>query len=231
MSRLWWVPSVLVACGMVLGPLAAFTELVDPWTAFRVFFAGSAIAVVSAVALGGAAAVGSLRSAPWRPQALRAAVIPVLATAVLLVVQISSGGPDALFNDVTTDLDDPPVFTTGPAAGEGYPEEFAGWQRDSYPDLAPLRVAAPPDEVFARALKTARSMPRWEIVQQDPQAGIIEAVAVTRLFRFRDDVVIRVRPDGTGSRLDVRSRSRVGRGDLGTNHARIRAFLAALEAS
>ena len=61
-----------------------------------------------------------------------------------------------------------------------------------------------------------------------PAEGRLEATDRTRWFGFRDDVVVRVRPDGTGSRVDVRSVSRVGRSDLGTNARRIRAFLDSL---
>jgi len=70
-----------------------------------------------------------------------------------------------------------------------------------------------------------------EIVREDPSARVIEATDTTRIFRFVDDVAIRVRPDGDGSRVDVRSRSRDGKGDLGANAARIRAFGDELAAS
>jgi uncharacterized protein (DUF1499 family) len=73
-------------------------------------------------------------------------------------------------------------------------------------------------------------MPSWTITQADPGAGTIEAVATTRVFGFQDDIVIRVRPDGDGaSRVDMRSKSRDGQGDIGTNAARIRAFVGNLE--
>jgi uncharacterized protein (DUF1499 family) len=68
----------------------------------------------------------------------------------------------------------------------------------------------------------------WEIVAADPAHGRIEATDTTRFFGFKDDVVIRIRPEGSGSRVDVRSKSRVGRSDVGANAARIRAFRDAL---
>ena len=64
----------------------------------------------------------------------------------------------------------------------------------------------------------------WQIVREDPSAGRIEAVATTFWFGFKDDVLIRVSADAGGSRIDVRSKSRVGKGDLGTNAQRIRAY-------
>jgi uncharacterized protein (DUF1499 family) len=68
----------------------------------------------------------------------------------------------------------------------------------------------------------------WEIVAADAAAGRIEATDTTFWFGFKDDVVIRVEADGAGSRIDVRSVSRVGVGDVGANARRIRAYLRAL---
>jgi uncharacterized protein (DUF1499 family) len=83
--------------------------------------------------------------------------------------------------------------------------------------------------VFARAVDVARGL-GWEIVAAVPAEGRLEATDRTRWFGFRDDVVVRVRPEGAGSRVDVRSVSRVGRSDLGTNARRIRGFLESLRA-
>jgi uncharacterized protein (DUF1499 family) len=82
----------------------------------------------------------------------------------------------------------------------------------------------PPAAAFDRAMAAVRAM-NWEVVAADPSGGRIEATDRTPLFGFRDDVVVRVRPDGKGSRIDVRSLSRVGVGDLGTNAKRVRAYL------
>ena len=81
-----------------------------------------------------------------------------------------------------------------------------------------------PGSAFTRALAAARRA-GWAIVAADSAAGRIEATATTGWFGFKDDVVIRIRPSGTGSRLDVRSESRVGGSDVGTNARRIRAYL------
>jgi uncharacterized protein (DUF1499 family) len=79
-----------------------------------------------------------------------------------------------------------------------------------------------------QALAVAQAM-NWEIVAADPADGRIEATATTFWYGFRDDVVIRVRPDGEGSRIDLRSVSRVGRSDAGTNARRIRSYLERLD--
>lgn len=97
-----------------------------------------------------------------------------------------------------------------------------------YPDLQPLTVALPPPLVFTAALGVARALPRWTVVRSDPAAGLIEAEARTRLWRFVDDVTIRVIPGQGGTTISVRSASRVGKGDLGQNARNIRTFFGAL---
>lgn len=97
-------------------------------------------------------------------------------------------------------------------------------QRDAYPDIQPITLAEPPPKAFERALAAAQAM-GWEIVARDPAAGRIEAVDITFWFGFKDDVVVLVAATpGGGSRVEVRSKSRVGRGDAGTNARRIRGF-------
>ena len=132
-----------------------------------------------------------------------------------------------VINDVTTTPDAPPRFRRAPDAG--YPERNAALQRRAYPELAPIARPEPPAAAFAAAAAAARRMPRWEIVLEDPKELALEAVASTRLLRFKDDVAIEVRPAPGGSSVHVRSRSRLGKGDLGANAARIRAFAVELK--
>ena len=93
-----------------------------------------------------------------------------------------------------------------------------------YPDLQPQRFSKPFDQVFAAALATGHEM-ELEITAQSPEKGEIQAVATTRVFRFKDDVTITVGRDG---QVNVHSRSRIGKGDLGANARRIREFQATL---
>ena len=93
-----------------------------------------------------------------------------------------------------------------------------------YPDIQPQRFSKPADQVFAAALATAREMD-LEITSQSPEKGEIQAIATTRIWRFKDDVTITVARDGV---VNVRSKSRIGKGDLGTNARRIREFQAGL---
>jgi hypothetical protein len=139
-------------------------------------------------------------------------------------------------HDITTDTEDPPQFVAllakrrttfnGPEYGG---EAVARVQKAAYPDIQPRDLADLPARAFERALGAARSM-GWLIAAAVPEEGRIEATATTPLLRFKDDVVIRVRPHGAGSRIDVRSKSRLGRSDLGANAKRIRRYFGELDA-
>lgn len=134
-------------------------------------------------------------------------------------------------HDISTDMGDPPAFVAvlplradAPNGADYEGEAIAEQQRAGYPGLAPLDVDLLPGAAFDRALDEAKSM-GWEIVEADPASGRIEATDTTFWFGFKDDVVIRVRSAGEGSRIDVRSVSRVGGSDVGANAARIQAYL------
>jgi uncharacterized protein (DUF1499 family) len=138
-------------------------------------------------------------------------------------------------HDITTDTENPPRFVAMIPLRKGSPNsvEYRGepvslQQRKAYPDIAPATIAEPPDSAFKRALNVARDL-GWQIVAAVPDERRIEATDTTLWFGFKDDVVIRVTPADGGSRIDVRSVSRVGQGDLGKNAARIRAYLQRLQ--
>ena len=87
----------------------------------------------------------------------------------------------------------------------------------------------PPAEAFKRADRVAMTM-GWDVVARAPAEGRLEAVDTSDWFGFRDDIVVRIRAEGTGSRIDIRSKSRAGESDLGVNARRIRDFTARLKA-
>jgi uncharacterized protein (DUF1499 family) len=138
-------------------------------------------------------------------------------------------------HDITTDWENPPQFQAilplreaakaNPIAYEG--AKVSDLQRKAYPDIVPLTLDLAPAEALSRALKTAEQT-GWTIVATDLEAGRIEASQRSRWFGFTDDIVIRVAAAGAGSRVDLRSVSRVGRGDFGVNAARVRLYLSAL---
>jgi uncharacterized protein (DUF1499 family) len=135
-------------------------------------------------------------------------------------------------HDISTDTQDPPGFVAVLPLRAGAPNsatyggaEVAAAQHEAYPDIRPLELpATAPAAAFSRALAAARDA-GWAIVAADSTAGSIEATATTGWFGFKDDVVVRIRPEGVGSRVDVRSVSRVGGSDVGTNARRIRRYL------
>lgn len=92
-----------------------------------------------------------------------------------------------------------------------------------YPDLHPQVFQQPYETVFDAALATARDL-GWEVTEDNGAQGEIRAVATTRLFRFKDDVAVTIGRAGGGTTVNVRSHSRIGKGDLGTNARRIRLF-------
>lgn len=148
------------------------------------------------------------------------------------LLRVASSVP--AIHDITTDTEHPPEFSAivplragaaNPLAYGG--AELAAQQRRAYPDIAPLALAAPPTEAIRRAAAAARHL-GWTVVAEDAAAGRLEAYDRTPWYGFVDDVVVRITPEGAGSRVDVRSVSRVGRSDLGTNARRIRRFLRAI---
>ena len=138
-------------------------------------------------------------------------------------------------HDITTDLENPPTFVAvaplraDAPNGLDRPPLLTEQQRKAYPDLAPVTLPASQDQVFDRALAVAQDL-GWRIVTADKAGGRVEATATTRWFGFEDDVVVRLTPWGSGTRVDVRSVSRVGVGDAGTNARRIREYLGQLVA-
>jgi len=173
-------------------------------------------------------------------------------SAVLAVIALLIGGAAAYFpwhwnnqrgvyvtlNDVTTDFADPPSLAFAEqmrAAEHGNPVAYGGEtlvevQKKAYPDITSAMLNVPPAQAFERALAVAKAK-GWTIVKTDPAAGIIDADEKSRWFGFTDDIAIRVTASGNGSRVDIRSGARQGRGDFGVNANRVRGFLEALKAS
>jgi uncharacterized protein (DUF1499 family) len=178
------------------------------------------------------AVVGGFLGGGWRRAAL-ALVLALVALAVPFEL-LRRGKAVPRIHDISTDLDDPPPFEavlakrTGADNPPAHPgAEVAEQQRGAYPDVKPIVLTVPPEEAFSRALDAVRALD-WELVGDDPARLRIEATDTTAWFGFKDDVVIRIRPEGYGSRVDVRSKSRVGKSDVGANAARILRFRDAL---
>ncbi|MFZ5783123.1 MAG: DUF1499 domain-containing protein [Pseudomonadota bacterium] len=229
----------VMACAAALivaiaGPLHRYAGLeIEP--AFALFRYGFYVAV-AAVALGLATIL------PTRPGDRRrgfvAAFLAVLVGAAAAYAPVTwflraQRSPE--LNDISTDISNPPPFVAtlplrrGASNAAAHPGAEAGaLQRAAYSDIVPVTLPIPPAEAFKRADAVAAAM-GWDVIARAPREGRLEAVATTAWFGFRDDIVVRIRADGTGSRVDIRSKSRDGRSDLGVNARRIRAFIARLK--
>lgn len=213
---------------VVVGVASASFQLLPAFGGFLVMVLGLGVALVGLVT----SVVGLVATAPGkrvagRPLAMRGLMTSVV-TVVALAVPASQGSGLPRINDMTTSFEDPPVFVAAVEANGGrdmsYPGAgFAEQQKQAYPDLDTLVLAQDPDVAFDLVHAALASMPRMEILDTDRQGGRIEGTETSALFRFKDDIVVRIRPseDG-GSRIDARSKSRDGKGDLGVNAARIR---------
>jgi uncharacterized protein (DUF1499 family) len=161
------------------------------------------------------------------------AVVIALATVAIPLrwQRIARSAPP--IHDITTDTANPPTFeAVVPLRKDArnsldYSQEVARQQRDAYPDIKPLVLEIPAAQVFDRAVRAARDA-GWDLVNVSAETWRIEATDTTTFFGFKDDIAVRLTPIGSRTVVDVRSVSRVGRGDAGTNARRIREYLAAL---
>jgi uncharacterized protein (DUF1499 family) len=235
-STMWAsrVALLLVLCSAAAALLAGFGSRAG-WWHFRIGFQ-----ILTWAAYGGlaGAVIGLLGglAALWRGP-LRGAWMAFLALGIGLVVvgipwQMKRTAQQVPpIHDITTDPDNPPPFVAvlplrkdAPNSADYGGSDLAAQQRAAYPDLQPLVVFLPRHQAFAQGLKAAEAM-GWEIVASKADEGRIEATDTTFWFGFKDDVVVRIQPRGDESLVDVRSLSRVGKSDVGTNAKRIRAFL------
>lgn len=186
-----------------------------------------------------AALVASLVYRPKPSCGLIPATIGVAAGAVgtaLPLIWLSAAMSVPPIHDITTDTADPPAFAAllevrkGAVNGPEYGgEAVAQLQKKAYPWIVPLETKTAPDRAYEASLKTAKDDMCWVIVDANAREGRIEATDTTFWFGFKDDIVVRVTALPSGSKVDVRSVSRVGRSDVGTNARRIRRYLEKLK--
>jgi uncharacterized protein (DUF1499 family) len=201
------LPRTYVYYAGIVGAAISLVALVTTLSGKRIGWA--ALAVVG-IAIGAGSAY-----VPWRFAQMGREVPPV--------------------NDITTDTANPPPFEAlmplrqaADAQPVTYSPEFRAMQKQAFPDIAPAHLDKSLDQAFAVALEVVRKL-GWTIVAADGERGRIEATDRTFWYGFTDDIVVRVSADGSGSRIDVRSKARIGKGDFGTNARRVRAYLAAIK--
>lgn len=225
--------------------VAAFVMLISsgPGTRYGLWPWQTGIALLSwAAYMGLAAAAAALtlvvllvvpkwRARSWVPILALCIALAAAAPPLILLEQAKAAPP---IHEISTDVFDAPLFVALVPERAKSPNgtvyggaTVAAQQQRAYPDIKSLIVKTPPAETLQRAIDAARAC-GWQIVASDAGAGRLEATDTTRWFGFKDDIVVRVRAEGPGSRVDVRSVSRVGVSDLGANAKRIREFLARL---
>jgi uncharacterized protein (DUF1499 family) len=232
------------ALGMLAAPLGVWLGLWPFSTAFAIMGAlFPLIHWVALVALLDGIAFYGLARRQKIEKPLRVLVMPLigaLACGIAWYIPTTFQPPEGQayppIHDVATDLDDIPQYVAvlplraqapnSVVYGDSpnmTPERNAQLQREAYPDLVPKVYDASEADIYARALAAVDAM-GWELVDANASEGRIEATATTFWLRFKDDVVIRIRPQGDGTVVDARSLSRVGGGDVGANAKRLRKF-------
>lgn len=215
----------------VVGAALAYARVVPGLAGFMLFALGMIIGVVSSIA--GLVLWGRSGMSPG----VGLGLLGVPAAAFLLFSVVSMRGAPAI-NDVSTDLVYPPPFVHASTLPENkgrdmaFPESFKKIVKSSYSDLQSLAMSGTVDDVFAKAMDLVHEEKGWEVTFTEitPKESIIEGSAATRVFGFVDDFVIRItKVQAGGCVVDMRSKSRNGKGDLGANAERIRTFLAGLQ--
>jgi len=184
-------------------------------------FSGLGVAALAAIAL-------------WRAHgrdalAILALIVAITVFAIPFRFQRMGASAPAI-HDISTDTANPPAFQavvplrSNTSNKLDYSQDVARQQREAYPDIKPLILEIPAPQAFERALFAVREA-GWDIVEANADAHRIEATDTTPFFGFKDDVVVRLTPLDARTVVDVRSVSRVGRGDAGTNARRVRALL------
>lgn len=225
----------------VLGLSLLLVRLREPSLEGLAPVAGAYVFVLAALVLAAVAFVGI-----WR-HGYRGVGMAVSATLICLLLLGPAGFVGFLLatrpalSDVSTDTEDPPAFARSQAvlaARAGHvppdvPAEQRRLQRRAYPKALPLLLDLPAEAAFdlARRAVAARGWRLLEATRPGGRsgAGRIEAVAQGRALRFSEDITLRIRPRVGGSRVDIRSASRLGGHDLGANAARIAAFTEEME--
>jgi uncharacterized protein (DUF1499 family) len=240
LAWLCYYDALIALAAVGAGIVSAHYQLTTPFFGFQLMLIGLVFAALALLC--GLIALPMTYFSPKRRGALgRAALGFLLAVVIIMpiVVIASKTRQYPLINDITTDTQKPPEFVKAidlqPKRGRDltYNPQFAAIQNGAaaYSDLAPLKLQGTPDEIYKRVEILAGEVPNWQITRNDPQTRTLEGVATSGLFKFHDDFIIEVRPaDSDGSLVEMRSKSRDGKGDLGANYHRIMSFMRILKA-
>ena len=239
----WWSKLLILSAGisvflLISGPLGyrfGITPLLPSLMSLLVAMAGAVVVLLASIVMVIVANKNNLtRDRNIILISMGISLIPIIA----MGPQLIKGRSVPAIHDLTTDTQSPPQFEAVVALRKDAPNSLEYELDGSAENLAKQTMAAYPGlktlqfsdlsvgEAVDRAVEVLTDQ-GIEIVNSDKDSGIVEATATTFWFGFKDDVVVRVRSDGDGSKIDVRSVSRVGQSDVGANAARIMKFLEA----
>ena len=169
---------------------------------------------------------------------LGSTIMALLLSTIAIAIPLSmlnKGKSVPPIHDISTDLVNPPEFVAiAPLRADApNPVEYAGvetaiQQRAAYPELQTLHYPQSKSELV-EATKQVIDHLGWQLVNIDADQGIVEATDRTMWFGFKDDVIVRITDNGSKRLVDIRSKSRVGGGDLGKNAERIHGFIEELD--
>lgn len=236
MDKLFRLMPVLVPVALVVAlsfPLLALGVRYGLW-GFQIalsLLAGAALTAAILLALAGVGLLSALRRQQRRAATQGMLVILFLVAPVAMVFHfgLKASQVPVLYDISTTWVNPPPISAARPEGAN--PLQSAdtnqALQKEFYPDVVTLTVAASPSEVLQRIEQVAQEL-GWEVTSVDGNTGIVEATDTSFWFGFVDDVTVRARATTEGTTvIDVRSVSRVGKSDLGKNAERIRSFITA----
>jgi uncharacterized protein (DUF1499 family) len=239
-ARVAIVAGIIAVLAIPVMTIGRYAGLWSPVMAIPALLANAVTILAALLAfILGLIGVLTRRGRPWSIQPVRSSLWALVLSVIMLgtvAVYTVSASKYPPIHDVTTDTDNPPAFVALQIERDAmrapnktvYNPAVAARQKQGFPNLGPKNLPLPAAEAFNLALNAAKAM-GWRIAAAVPAEGRIEAVATTFWAGFIDDVVIRVASTGDSqSRVDVRSLSRVGGGDMGANGKRIEKYLARL---
>jgi uncharacterized protein (DUF1499 family) len=217
---------------VALGIIGAHFYIVPSITGFGLFAFGFLLSIIGSLV--GLLAIFLTRKPERSAGRNRALVgtIVCLAIAIPLIVTTVRSAKYPAINDITTDFDNPPEFVFAQKLQPDSARDMkydkasnADKQQAGYGLIGPIKERLEPSAAFERVREVAQAVPTWKITYTDTTKNTLEAVSTSRLFHFQDDIVIQIRPTPDGeSLIEMRSKSRDGKGDLGVNAKRIRRF-------
>jgi hypothetical protein len=228
----WTTGLVFTAILLIIAGLLIGQEQINPFAAMLSITIGCLLAIIAAVIV----CIKLIRQRNLSNVYITEAIALILGVAALYSAGGMMGGA-APIHDISTNTQNPPAFVDIVAlrsdsdnTTDYLDDGTAEAQAAAYPDIQTIVLETTFESSFAAALAAAHEM-GWEVIASKPAEGRIEAIASTSIVGFKDDVVIRVTEKDGKTLVDVRSKSRIGKGDMGVNANRIRAYTEQLAGS